>query len=70
MSKPPTEKQKAARERNHHIWRLRGVYGNHGPLDPDLSQKVKDAIDEQLVRLGAEPEGERRKKRWEELERG
>lgn len=63
-----TEKQRAARDRNHRIWRLRGAWSNHGPLDHDLSKQVQDIIDLQLTRLGAEPEGVRwanRRKKWE-----
>lgn len=64
-----TEKQREARWRNHRIFRLRGAWWNCGPLDYDLQEIVRDAIDMQLTRLGVETEAERQRKRREEWEK-
>lgn len=59
--KSPTPTQQKARQRNHHIRMLRGLYANaRGYLDPDLVEPVYRAVDQQLLRLGAQPETQRR----------
>lgn len=63
-----TDKQRAARDRNWRIFQLRGLYYNWRGLDPDLNDQLKQLVDEQLARLGAESETDRylnRRLEWE-----
>jgi len=55
---PPTEKQKAARERNWRIRRLRGLYVQCGMLTPDNRAIARKAINDELLNLGARAEVE------------
>lgn len=57
--RPPSAKQKAARDRNWRIWKLRGLYWNSFPMAGAHRDAYRAAIDAQLIELGAEPETER-----------
>lgn len=55
---PPTEKQKAARQRNWHIRRLRGLYAQCGILTHGNRTLARQAINNELLNLGARAEVE------------
>lgn len=59
-SKKPTPKQIAARERNHRIWRLRGLWSQQHLLTGSRRQIAIAAVDAELELLGAEPQTQRR----------
>jgi uncharacterized protein YdiU (UPF0061 family) len=64
-SKPPSERQRVARNRSWIIFRLRGIWSQLGPLElftAEESEQLRELIDSVLRRHGAEPEGERRQR--------
>lgn len=67
VSKPRSDAQKAATERNFRIGRLRGLWYLNGLLSPARREAVEAIIDAELRDLGAEPEGERRRRRRADL---
>jgi len=58
-----TEKQDAARTRNRRIWMLRGLYAQCSMLSPANRAAAQTAVDDELVAMGAEPEGVRQAER-------
>ena len=58
--KSPTEKQRAARDRNWRIFKIRGLYYQSMLLTGAHRIAALAAVDGQLRELGAEPETERR----------
>jgi len=60
-----TNKQIDARNRNWRIFRLRGMWHNHKLLDEPFASQFKNAIDEQLRELGADPETQRQEDSWQ-----
>jgi len=71
--RPPSPKQKAARDRNWRIWKLRGLWYNSFPMTGERLIAYREAIDAELVNLGAEPETARKTRkeyeenRWEQF---
>lgn len=59
VSRPPSPKQRAARDRNWRVWKLRGLYWNSHPMAGEYLIAYRAAIDAQLAALGAEPETQR-----------
>lgn len=62
-----TEKQRAARERNHRIWRLRGLWSQLLLLTGSRRTSAQSLVDAELELLGAEPETVRRERGQREL---
>ncbi len=58
--KPQSPAQEKATQRAFLIFRLRGLWELSFILTGDRQERVKAAIDEELVRLGAEPQTARR----------
>jgi hypothetical protein len=68
MKRPPSTAQRLARQRNHTIFRIRGLWHNLPIRDGDRKDRIRDLIDEELKSMGVESEGERelrRRKAWE-----
>lgn len=63
-----SEKQRAARERNWRIRRLRGFSANAALLRPDRAETVRAIVDEELAEVGAETEAARRERWRKELD--
>ncbi len=69
-----TEKQKAARVRNHYVMRLRRAYSiakglrNAGLVSADDANALRESIDQCLRALGAETMRERDQKLMKQLE--
>jgi hypothetical protein len=57
--RPPSAKQRAARDRNWRVWKLRGLWWNSFPLTGERLTAFRAAVDAELEMLGAEPEGSR-----------
>lgn len=67
--RPPSDKQRAARDRNWRVWKLRGLWSNSFPLSGDRLLAYRAAIDAELAILGAEPETARRERLRREADR-
>jgi len=67
--RPPSDKQRAARDRNWRIWKLRGLYWNSHPLRGERLAAYQAVIDGALSDLGAEPETEREARKRREADR-
>jgi hypothetical protein len=57
--RPPSDKQRAARDRNWRVWKLRGLWWNSFPMTGERRDAYRAAIDAELALLGAEPQGVR-----------
>lgn len=68
-SKPATERQKATRNRNWRIFKLRGLYCSVGWLTGERRAMAKAAIDLELELLGAEGCAARQEREQREAER-
>ena len=66
--RPPTAKQKAARDRNWRVWKLRGLWWNSFPMSGDRLLAYRAAVDAELSALGAEPETARQSRLRREQE--
>lgn len=66
--RPPTDRQRAARDRNWRVWKLRGLYWNAYGMTGEHLAAYRAAIDAQLAELGAEPETERDARKRREVE--
>lgn len=67
--RPPSAKQRAARDRNWRIWKLRGLWWNSFPMTGERLLAFRLAIDAELTVLGAEPETERQARKRHEQDR-
>jgi hypothetical protein len=54
--RPPSDKQRAARDRNWRVWKLRGLWWNSFPMTGERRDAYRAAIDAELALLGAEPQ--------------
>lgn len=64
----PTEAQKAARDRNWKIFKLRGLYAQVWMLTGERRDAARAAVDQELFLMGAESETERMLRHRRELE--
>jgi hypothetical protein len=63
-----TAAQDTARQRNRRIWTLRGLWAQCYSLTDDRQARAQAIVDEELAKLGAEPEGDRKARqraKWE-----
>ena len=67
--RPPTDKQRAARDRNWRVWKLRGLWSNAFPMTGERLDAYRAAVDAELIHLGAEPETQRRARIKREVDR-
>lgn len=67
--RPPSERQKAARDRNWQIFKLRGLWYQVWALTGDRRVAAQASVDQELELLGAESEGTRRRRIQEDRER-
>ena len=63
----PSDKQKAARARNHYIFRLRGFHASAGFIQGERGMRIQALIDEELESLGAETQSIRRYRERQQL---
>lgn len=66
---PPSERQKAARDRNWQIFKLRGLWYQVYALTEERRELARLAIDAELLLLGAEDETSRRDRLTHDRER-
>lgn len=57
--RPPTNRQRVARDRNWRIWKLRGLWWNSFPMTGERLLAYRAAVDAELIRLEAESETDR-----------
>lgn len=66
--RPPSDKQRAARNRNWRVWKLRGLWWNSFPMSGERLLAYRAAVDAELSALGAEPETDRQARLCRERE--
>ena len=67
--KPPSERQKVARDRNWRIFKLRGLWYQAWALTGERRDAMQALVDQEIALLGAEGEGPRRERQREDRER-